>query len=101
MPQVTLSAAAQVLGLGSERGEPAAPVHQGFDATEATALETRLEAEATYCSRRAREERQASSRAASRKCREVHLELAMAYEFRAHLFTQQLRRCATSDLYAL
>ena len=65
------------------------------------ALQTRAEAEATYFSRRAQEERQASANAPSRKCREVHLELALAYEFRAHLFTHEMCAAAASELQAL
>jgi hypothetical protein len=57
-----------------------------------------LENEAVYFSRRAREERHASIHGACRKCRDVHLELAEAYEFRAHLVTQQLQRRAGAEL---
>ena len=61
----------------------------------------RLELEAAYFSRRATEERQASRACLSRKSREVHLELAVAYEFRAHLLTQQVSDSAAYQVHAL
>jgi hypothetical protein len=47
------------------------------------------EDDAIYFSRRAREERRLSLNGNCRKCRQTHLELAQAYEFRAHLLTQE------------
>lgn len=57
----------------------------------------RMEQDAMYFSRRAREERQAHLKADCRRCRQIHLELAEAYEFRAHLMTSAVRRIATDD----
>jgi len=66
------------------------------------ALNRRTEDEAIYLSRRAREERCASIKANCRKCRQIHLELADAYELRAHVLTHETRRRAGSPLqYAL
>ena len=101
MAQDTFSAAAHVTDFRSTGDEATKFFDKDTKARRETPLDRRMEAEAKYCSRRAREERQASSRAISRKCRDVHLELALAYEFRAHLFTQQLCDCAASQLHAL
>lgn len=57
-----------------------------------TPLDTRLEDDAIYFSRRAREELQAAIGGCCRKARQSHLELAEAYEFRAHRITEELRR---------
>lgn len=65
-------------------------------------FERRTEDDAIYFGRRAREERRLSMTSNCRKCREAHLELAEAYEFRAHLLTQESRgRRASQQLYAL
>ena len=61
-------------------------------------LNRRTEDEAIYLSRRAREERRASLKAGCRKCRQTHLELADAYELRAHVLTHETRRRARSPL---
>ena len=61
-----------------------------------------LEDEALYFSRRAREELHDGMRGTSRKAREVHIQIAQAYEFRAHLLYQELgRRGAAEQCYAL
>ena len=61
-----------------------------------------LEEEAVYFSRRAREELHAGVNGSSRKAREVHIQIAQAYEFRAHLLNQELgRRGAAEQCYAL
>jgi hypothetical protein len=57
-----------------------------------------MEEDAIYFNRRAREERQAYLRGVGRKCRQAHLELAEAYEFRAHLITREIRRLAANEL---
>lgn len=61
----------------------------------------RMEQDAIYFSRRAREERQAYLKGDCRRCRQIHLQLAEAYEFRAHLITREVRRFAADDLLAL
>ena len=66
-----------------------------------SSLASSMEAEAMYFSRRATEERQASGASRCRKCRDVHAELAMAYEFRAHLLTQEVCDDPACQLYAL
>jgi len=58
---------------------------------EALSAHKHMEDDAIYFSRRAREERQAYLRGDCRKCRQVHMELAEAYEFRAHLLTHELQ----------
>lgn len=60
-----------------------------------------IEAQAAYYSRRAREEVQAAHSALCRKSRQVHQELASAYEFRAHLLTAALQYDPASQLCAL
>jgi hypothetical protein len=79
-----------------------APQSSGAQAAHAPArnrsARDRMEDDAIYFSRRAREERQAYLRGDSRKCRLLHLELADAYEFRAHLLTRELRRQADEEL---
>ena len=50
--------------------------------------------DAVYFSRRARQELAAAIHASSGKARRAHLQLAEAYECRAHLLTAQLRRDA-------
>ena len=69
--------------------------------SEVSSAHQHIEDDAIYFSRRAREERQAFLRGACRKCRQVHLELAEAYEFRAHLVTHEMRRAADELLSAL
>jgi hypothetical protein len=66
-----------------------------------SSLASCMEAEAMYFSRRATEERQASGASTCRKCRDVHAELAMAYEFRAHLLTQEVCDDPACQLFAL
>jgi hypothetical protein len=58
----------------------------------------RVEDDAIYFSRRAREERRLSLNGNCRKCRRTHLELALAYEFRAHLHTQETAGSRVSQL---
>ncbi len=81
----------------------AAPVTVFLSAREdiTRAVGSAIEAEATYFSRRAMEERLASSAGLSRKSRQIHLELALAYEFRAHLLTQEICDTPESQLCAL
>ena len=52
--------------------------------------EARLQDEAIYFSRRAREELRAAVDANERKARKSHLDLAQAYECRAHLITGEI-----------
>lgn len=72
------------------------------DVTHAAALlrsaHKRMEDDATYFNRRAREERQAYLRGHCRRSRQAHLELAEAYEFRAHLITREVRKLAADEL---
>jgi len=68
---------------------------------ELSSVHKHIEDDAIYFSRRAREERQAYLRGDCRKCRQVHMELAEAYEFRAHLITRETRRAADELLLAL
>ena len=61
-----------------------------------------LATEAAYYSRRAREELQRGIVGSCRRARESHFELAEAYEFRARLLTEELRRRgAAQQCYAL
>jgi len=69
--------------------------------SELSSAQQHIEEDAIYFSRRAREERQAFLRGDCRKCRRVHLELAQAYEFRAHLSTHEMRRAVDELLSAL
>lgn len=64
----------------------------------ATSRDRRLEIDAMYFSRRARQERQASLHGNCHKSRQFHLELAEAYERRAHLITDKLNRRDLSRL---
>jgi hypothetical protein len=65
------------------------------------ARRTRLEDDAIYFSRRAREELQAAIGGCCRKARQTHLMLAEAYEIRAHLITEEVgRRDAAQFFYA-
>jgi hypothetical protein len=60
------------------------------------------EDDAIYFSRRAREERRLSLTGNCRKCRQTHMELAQAYEFRAHLLTLEAAgRRVPQPLHAL
>ena len=52
--------------------------------------DARLQDEAIYFSRRAREELRAAVEANERKARKSHLELAEAYDCRAHLITGEI-----------
>ena len=52
--------------------------------------DARLQDEAIYFSRRAREELRAAVEASERKARRSHLDLAEAYECRAHLITGEV-----------
>lgn len=78
-----------------------APHEEPLDRAPQVSAHARLENDAIYFSRRAREERQASARGDCRKCRQVHLELAQAYEFRAHLITREIRSRFADELFAL
>jgi hypothetical protein len=79
---------------------------KSIEAVLATADETESDelvaSDAIYFSRRAREELHAGVNGRSREARQVHLELAEAYEFRARLLTELLRRrSAAEQCYAL
>jgi hypothetical protein len=49
----------------------------------------RNDTELVYLGRRASEERSAATSSGNMAAREIHLELALAYEFRIHLLRQQ------------
>jgi hypothetical protein len=53
-------------------------------------VERRFEQDAVYFSRRAREELHAAIEANTRKARRSHLDLAEAYEIRAHVMTHRM-----------
>jgi hypothetical protein len=68
-------------------------------AREQGSVEQRVETDAVYFSRRAREELRAGIEAGTRKARRSHLDLAQAYEARAHLFTNSIRGLAHNRLW--
>jgi hypothetical protein len=70
--------------------QAAAPTPNRFEA---------LQDESIYFSRRAQQENEAAVNATSRRCRNLHRELAQAYEFRAHIITQELLRQDTELLF--
>jgi hypothetical protein len=67
-------------------------IQDGLNTAHQAPVDTRMQDDSIYFSRRAREERRASVNGSCRKSRQVHLELAEAYELCAHLITQDVRR---------
>lgn len=83
----------------------ASPVHRGQASDIEKHRERDSEAEdladeSIYFSRRAHEEEIAARNATCGRTRSLHMELAQAYEFRAHLLTQELLRRDRSRLSA-
>lgn len=98
---VSIDATNESAGRQHFTGFPSVPVnrsngdhHLPDSGTEAA----KLADESIYYSRRAREEESAAKNASCSRSRNLHLELAQAYEFRAHVVTQQLLQRDTNLL---